>query len=103
MAGRCPKMARWQISFRVWPVHAHGMDVKDAFEGLTGAAVCDEHAIRDPDAFFTGRGKQIIAVEMQKAGRGRPDFDRVHIIHNEIMGDSLVTVADALRLGGIAE
>lgn len=103
MSFGCPKMARWQISVRTWPRAVQPRTMHNCFEALTGAAVCDEHAIRDPDSFLTPKAKQIIAAAMKAANRGEPDFDYLHIIHNEIMGDNLITVADALRLGGTAD
>lgn len=101
-SGDCPKDARWQIGFRIWP---RGRDhtKANAVEGLTGVCVCDEHAIRDPDKFFTPRGKEAIEMSFLQCGKGMPDFSTAEIIHTEIADGAPITPEEAQRLGGFAD
>ena len=98
----CLKEARWQIGFRIWPagVSRHS---RNAVEGLTGKCVCDEHAIRDPESFFTSKGKQAIATGFLNAGRGMPDFSTAQIVHTEITEGEPITAEEAQSLGGFPE
>ena len=81
VAAGCPKSARWQIGFRLWPCGVVNRHKRNGVEGLTGACVCDEHAIRDPEQFFTAKAKRRIEIGFLQAGRGMPDFATAQIIH----------------------
>ncbi len=99
----CPKTARWQVGFRVWPCGITNRVKRNAVEALTGICVCDEHAIRDPARFFTAKGKERIAVGFLQAGRGMPDFSTAQIIHTEITEGEPITMEEASRLGGLPD
>lgn len=99
----CPKGARWQIGFRIWPVGVANRHPRNCTEGLSGAVVCDEHAIRDPEKFFTAKGKQRLEVAFLQAGRGMPDFSTAQIVHTEITEGEPITKEQAAQLGGFPE
>lgn len=99
----CPKEARWQIGFRIWPIGADTRNLHKAIEGMTGKCVCDEHAIRDPEKFFTPAGKERMAVGFLNAGRGMPDFSTAQIVHTEISGGEPITMEEARHLGGFPD
>ena len=98
----CPKEARWQIGFRIWPVGVSRHN-RNAVEGITGKCVCDEHAIRDPSTFFTTRGKEQMAMGFLNAGRGMPDFTTAQIVHTEITEGEPISAEEAQSLGGFPE
>ena len=97
--GGCPKTARWQIGFRINPAGTKS-DI-NAVEGLTGVVVCDEHAIRNPDQFFTPKRKRWLLAGFLHEGKGMPDFATAQIIHNEIAGGEPISPGEAARLGGV--
>jgi hypothetical protein len=99
----CPKTARWQIGFRVWPSGLTKRVKGNSVEGLTGVCVCDEHVIRDPEKFFTTRGKNMIAAGFLQAGRAMPDFSTAQIIHTEITDGDPIGPAQAAQLGGFPD
>lgn len=99
----CPKTARWQIGFRVWPAGTASAGKKGAVEGLTSVCVCDEHAIRNPETFYTPRRKQELEMAFLQAGRGMPDFRTAQVIHTEIAAGFPIGPEEAQRLGGFAD
>jgi len=103
MGRDCPKSARWQVEFRIWPTGVAARTEHNCVEGLTGLCVCDEHAIRDPDKFFTAKGKQRMAVGFLQAGRGMPDFSTAQIVHSQIADGEPIGPIEAQRLGGIPD
>jgi len=75
----------------------------NAVEGLSGACVCDEHAIRDPGEFFTPKGKERIASGFMQAGRGVPDFSTAQIVHTQITDGEAISPLEAAQLGGFPD
>lgn len=99
----CPKSARWQIGFRIWPRGVLTRTKRNCVEGLTGVCVCDEHAVRDPDKFFTPRGKEKMEMAFLQCGKGMPDFTTAEVIHTSIESGGPITPEEAQRLGGFAD
>lgn len=99
----CPKDARWQIAFRVWPAGVKLRTQATCMEGISGACVCDEHAVRDPEKFFTSKAKERIAVVFLQGGRGMPDFTTAQIIHTEVVDGEPLTREEATSLQGLPE
>jgi hypothetical protein len=99
----CPKTARWQIGFRIWPAGISNRVKANSLGGITGVLVCDEHAIRDPEKFFTARGKERMAMGFLEGGRGMPDFSTAQIIHTQITEGEPITAAEAMRLAGFPD
>jgi hypothetical protein len=97
----CPKTARWQLGFRVWPHGIRNRQESNAVEGATNTWVCDEHAIRNPDEFFTGHTKEQLVLQFLKHGRGMPDLSTAQIVHTEIGDGPEISVSDAAKLGGV--
>lgn len=100
-ANGCPKDARWQIAFRIWPVGAKLRTRATCIEGMSGACVCDEHAVRDPEKFFTSKAKERIAIALLQNGRGMPDFSTAQIIHTEVVDGEPLTKVEAASLDGL--
>jgi hypothetical protein len=103
MALGCPKEARWQIGFRIWPVGVLNRHARNAVEGLTGKCVCDEHAVRDLDKFFTAKAKRQMEIGFLNAGRGMPDFSTAQVVHTEITEGEPITAEEAQSLGGFPD
>lgn len=103
MAKGCPKEARWQIGFRIWPAGVSSRSSRNSVEGLTGCCVCDEHAVRDLDKFFTSKAKEQMAVGFLNAGRGMPDFATAEVVHTEITEGEPITIEQAAQLGGFPD
>lgn len=99
----CPKSARWQIGFRLWPHGMRNRTAHNAVDGMTGCLVCDEHAVHDPDKFFTTRCKEQIAMQFLQAGKGMPDFSTAQIVHLAIVDDDPISPSEAVALGGIPD
>ena len=99
----CPKGARWQIGFRIWPRGISHRTASNGVEGMTSVCVCDEHAIRDAEKFFTAKAKERIVIGFLQAGRGMPDFSTAQIIHTEISEGEPISAEEAAQLGGFAE
>jgi hypothetical protein len=97
----CSKQARWQIGFRIWPAAVVHRTPNNGIEGISGTCVCDEHAVRDPDKFFTPAGKEKIAISFLQGGKGMPDFSTAQIIHTALVDDDPITKEEAARLGGV--
>lgn len=98
----CLKEARWIVGFRVWPCGVRRLH-HNAIDGALALWVCDEHAIRNPEALFTPDNKNQIIMRFLHAGRGMPDFATAQIVHTEIEDGSPIGFGEAASLGGVPD
>lgn len=100
-ASGCAKDARWQVAFRVWPIGDRSR--RGCVAGMSGCCVCDEHAPRDADKFFTAKAKEQIEITFLRGGRGMPDFTTAQIVLAEIVDGEPLTMHEAASLGNLPE